>query len=413
MKMMIGTRNNIVTAIDVGSAFVRVMAGELNAQTGFSLRALVKTRSDGLRNGHIINLESLTPSIAEALREAENIMGTRIRRAIVGISGVALSTHTDTTTVAVSRADSVISDLDVNRAVEESSTRMAERRNVKVIHTIPSEYKIDGKKILGKPDGHTGNRLEVRTLFITASNPHLEGLASAIESAGVEVRDIYASMIAESIVTTTPLERNAGCIIADIGAQTVSLVTYEDSIPTSLKILPIGSNNITNDIALGMRIPLLEAERIKIKELEDRKIAKRINEIVEARVSDILELIDTHLKRLGRSELLPAGIIFTGAGAYTPNLADMASKHLSLPARIAKNNLPEKMKVASTFTDSANTKVQTKQRERMDQARQPEWSGVFGLCALGLYAGPEESMGIRVARETKTGILTFLRQFLP
>lgn len=419
-------RDTTITSIDVGSAHIRVLVADYSpSKESFIIRTLTKIESDGLKNGYIINADSAGEAIRTAIYEAEKTSGVRIRKAIVSIGGIGIGTISDVATIAISRADQMVSEFDMDRLLAESEARASEKPNSRIIHTIPAECKIDGKKVLGKPFGYTGNRLELKTLFITGAVPHTNTLVSLIENSGVEVSDIYASGVAESIVTLGAAARNAGVAVANIGAETVSVITWEDGVPTSLKVFPIGSTDITHDIALGLKIPLDEAEKTKVafnpdlemtngvngkkvgkatKKIEDKKIS----EIVEARLSDIFELIDTHLKKIGRSGLLPAGIIFTGEGAHVPGLEALAKKQLSLPARVSKNNIPNELS-----TDLGESKIGQKIKERMERARDPEWSVVLGLAILGMSKGPEESLGIRVAKRTKSGIVNFLRQFLP
>ncbi|MEK7535811.1 MAG: cell division protein FtsA [Patescibacteria group bacterium] len=411
--------SNIITGIDIGSSHIRIAVCEYSQREGtFVIRSLTKAPSDGLKNGYVVNSASASASLSSALREAERTAGGRIKRALVSVSGIGLGVASDSNTVAISRADSIVSEFDINRLIEESETRVSERPNVKVLHSIPSEYKVDGRKVLGKPHGYAGNRLELRTTFITCATPHLEALVGAIESNGVEVMDVYALPIAESFVTLSASARNAGTVLVNIGAETVSLMTCEDGLPTSLKVFPIGSSDITHDIALGLRIPLDAAEEMKLSTNSDRSSAKngkgekRVNEIINARLSDIFELIDTHLKKIGRSGLLPAGIIFTGEGSRVYGLEELAKRELGLPARIARNSIPEHLS-ASGLSADRESKSASRARERLERARDGEWSAVLGLCVLGMSRAPEESLGIRVAKQTKSTILGFLKQFLP
>ncbi|HEY4493752.1 MAG TPA: cell division protein FtsA [Candidatus Paceibacterota bacterium] len=406
-------RGQIIASIDVGSSNVRVAVCEYSRKDGtFSVRALAKVPSDGLKNGYIVNPDAVTASIGNALREAERTVGERIKRAIVSVGGVGLGTVIDVGTVAISRADSLVSDFDIDRLLQEAEARIGERPNTRILHAIPSEYKVDGRKILGKPGGYSGNKLEQKTTFITAAAPHLDALVKSVEDSGVEVQEVYAAPIAESMVTTTATARNAGTLVANIGAQTVSMLTIEDGLPTSLKVFPLGSTDITHDIALGLRIPLEAAESIKINGEQEKKNLKRVSEITEARLSDIFELIDTHLKKIGRSGLLPAGVVFTGEGAHTKGLENLGRRQLGLPVKIARNSIPDELTAVGT-DEGASGKNIARMRERLEKARGPEWSTALGLCVLGMSAAPEESLGIRMARKTKNSLMGFLKQFLP
>ncbi len=414
---------NSIASIDAGSASIRVLVAEYSPEEqGLIIRSLVKVPSEGIKNGYVVNADAAREAVGVALSEAERMSGVKLKKICVGIGGMALSTQSDTATIAISRADGVVSELDVDRVQKESENRITERPNTKILHTIPSEYKVDGRKILGKPVGHVGGKLEVRTFFITAATPHVEALVSVIESHGTEVGELYASPVAESIVTLSPTARNAGSLLVNLGAESVSLLSYEDSVPTSLKVFPLGSVDITHDIALGLRIPLEEAEQLKLGILSERrsptntKTSKKVTDIIDARLSDIFELIDTHLKKIGRSGLLPAGVVFTGEGSHVKGVDDLARKELGLPARLAKNFLPSFLE--PSFSQNIDPRGQgnkqmLRAKERLERVRDPEWSVALGLTVLGFSGEPEESLGIRVAKRTKSGVINFLRQFLP
>ncbi len=398
----------VVTSIDLGSAYIRIGVLEHHYKEDiFEIRALIKSPSEGLKNGHVVNKEALARAIGTAVSEAERVAGFRIKKCYLSIGGVGLSTIIDNTTLAISRADNIISDYDIERAVSESEERINEKPNIRILHTIPSEFKIDGKRIMGRPEGYFGNRLELRTLFIVVASVHADTAVSAVESNGIEVTEIFASPLAESVVTLNPTQRNAGAIVANVGAETLSLITHEDGLPTSLKVYPIGSADITNDIALGLKVTLEQAEQIKLSPPIDKKAGKRIQEIVEARTSDMLELIDTHLRKIGRSNLLPAGIVFTGEGANTEGLVESAKKQLGLPARITVNKLP------NLLTTLSGEKATLRMQERIAKAGNPEWSTIIGLWMIGAGSEIEESLGVQVARRTKSGLMKFFKQFLP
>ena len=296
----------------------------------------------------------------------------------------------------ISRADSEVSEIDITKAIEASEEAIppSYSQNRRVIHTIPLFYKIDGKPVLGKPDGMRGSKLEVKTLFVTSLEQHLNDLIRAVEECGVQVEDVSAAPLAASQVTLTKAQRMAGCVLANIGAETVSIAVFENGIPQSVEVFPIGSTDITNDIALGLRVPLEEAEQIKLGAITGTTYPKKkLEEIIDARLSDIFELIDAHLRKLGRSGLLPAGIIITGGGGLLGNIDHMAGSALRLPSRIATLN-PAQPQNNKVFVKDAS------------------WSVAYGLCILGLNAD-NESVGARLTKNAKGKMLAWIRQFLP
>lgn len=239
-------------------------------------------------------------------------------------------------------------------------------------------------------------KVEVRMLFVTYLDKHLQDLIQAVENAGVEVIDAMAAPIAASLVSLTKTQKMAGCILVNIGAETVSSVVYENGTPVSLEVFPIGSTDITNDIALGLKVSLEEAERIKLGAITNTSFSKkRLDEIVVARLSDIFDLIEAHLKKLGRSGLLPAGIIITGGGSGLANIEDLAKAALKLPSKVALLTVPQGGK---------------------SQVKDAVWSVAYGLCIWGFSGDssrPREnsnfgSIGKRFWRTLGEGIKPFL-----
>src|ERR1035437_7743881 len=172
-------------------------------------------------------------------------------------------------------------------------------------------------------------------LFIPCIDHHLNDILESVEGAGIRVEDVMAAPVAASLVTLTKSQKIAGVVLCNIGAETVSIAVFENSVPVSLEVFPIGSTDITNDIALGLKVPLEEAEQIKIGAITGNSYPrKKLEEIIEARLSDIFELIEAHLKKIGRSGLLPAGIVITGGGAGLGTIEDMARVALRLPSRV-------------------------------------------------------------------------------
>ncbi len=390
----------ISAGIDIGTYQVKVMAAE-NAHVGERIAPRVTgtgfAESKGLRHGYIINQTDVTKAIQAAVAQAEKTSGFRIKSAYLSVGGIGLSSMTSTGTVAVSRADSEISDLDVDKAIDASRAAIPASLSVnrRVIHTIPIQYRVDGKPVLGnKPTGMKGNKLEAKVLFVTAIENHLQDLIQAVEDAGVEVPQVIAAPLAASLVTLTKSQKIAGSVLANIGAETVSIVVFENNIPISLETFPIGSNDITNDIALGLKIPLEEAERVKLGAITGATYPKKkLDDIIEARLSDILDLIEAHLKKIGRSGLLPAGIILTGGGSGISALEELARSSLNLPSRIASMNWSGGM------------------REPIKDA---SWSVAYGLCRIGLSQEDEEqTLGVGLAHKARGTLKNLLRQLLP
>ncbi len=390
---------NITAGIDIGSYQVKVVVAELVKENGKQVTKILgtgMTESKGLRHGYIINNAEVTQSIIAAVRLAEKASGVKINRAYVSVGGIGLSGVTSTASIIISKADQQITDLDIEKLTKlgEDNLPITQTQNHKILHSIPLQYKIDGKAVLAKsPIDMKGTKLEVKTLFITCLEPHLNDLLEAVEEAGIEVIDVMASPIAASFVTLTKQQKMAGCVLANIGAETISIVVFENNIPISLEVFPIGGADITNDIALGLKIPLEEAENIKLGGFGINSVPrKKLEEIISARLADMFELIDNHLKKIGRNGLLPAGIFITGGGGGIGSIEDFAKISLKLPSRIAGITQPEQK---STIKDST-------------------WAVAYGLCMLGLSKEDKNNLGIK-GNLGKGGrkLLGWFQQFLP
>ena len=385
---------NIVIGLDIGTASIRAVACEYKPGNSIpQVLSLVKKNSRGLRRGYIIQFEEAVSSIREALVETERIIGTRVKHVVLAIGGSTLESKLIEGGIVVSKADNEITSNDINRAISASESNL-DITNKTVIQKFPIAYRLDGKKIIGRPIGLKGSKLEAQVLFITYSTPHLKDLLAAVEAAGAHIDDIIAAPLAASEAITTRLQKTAGCVIANIGSQTTSIAVFEEGLPISLRVFPIGSTDITNDIALGFQIPLEEAEKIKTGEVDNNTPQKKLDQIIEARLSDIFEFIENHLKRLGRSGLLPAGIIITGGGSGIAEIEERAKHFFKLPARIS---------IPTVANNSRN------------QIKDSSWSVAYGLC---LKTKDNESsepklINITIIRRVLAQIWKWLKELLP
>jgi cell division protein FtsA len=237
-----------------------------------------------------------------------------------------------------------------------------------------------------------GNKLEARVLFVTCLSQHLDDLIDAISDAGIEVLDVVASPLAASLVTLSKNQKVAGCLLANIGAETVSIVVFENNLPVSLEVFPIGSTDITNDIALGLKVPIEDAESLKRGGGQSLSVSKKkLDEIVSARLSDIFDLIEAHLKKIDKNGLLPAGIVITGGGSGIATIEDLAKASLKLPARLSALGTTGK-----------------------DGVKDSSWSVAYGLTILGIGGEDGHESGIsKGGRTFWEKLLGWFKQFLP
>lgn len=392
----------ITVGIDIGTHQVRVVVAEYQRQNEVANFPKIlgggSAESKGLRHGYIINPTECLRSIRAAVAQAEKSSGQKIRRAYLSVGGIGLGSIASSGQAVVTRGDQRITELDLDLAIQgaEAAIPAPAIQNRKIIYTIPINWKIDGKPVLGRVLGLKGLKLEVKVLFVTCLEPHINDLLETVEEAGIDVIDVVASPIAASFVTLSKPQKIAGCVLANIGAETLSIVVFENNIPVSMEVFPVGGADITNDIALGLKVALEEAESIKLGGLTQISYPrKKLEEIISARLSDMFEFIENHLKKIGKNGLLPAGIILTGGGSYINAIEDVARSALHLPSRLAS------LKVG-------DGKIQIKDSS---------WSVAYGLCIMGTVPEEEERLGLLRQNGIFSNIFgkiwDWLKQFLP
>ena len=388
----------IITGIDIGSHSVRAVITEYAPGSGLPrIIGMGKAESRGLRHGYIINISDAVKSVRTAVMEAEQVAGVKVREAYVSVGGVGLEGVQTTGAAVTSRADSEITESDIDRAHRVCESNVPQPANKKILHTIPIEHKIDGKKVYGRPLGMKGLKLEESCLIVTCLDQHLNDLIRAVEEAGVEPIDACAAPIAASFVALTKAQKMAGCVLANIGAETVSIVVYEDGIPISLEVFPVGSTDITNDIALGLKIPLEEAELVKLGKGGHQFPRKKLNDIMLSRMEDMFSLVIAHLKKLGKHELLPAGIVLTGGGSGIETIEDFARAAMHLPSKIPS--------VTNDFADNTKSKKSLKDTS---------WFVAYGLAIWGVTNDrPALAAGDNMVARIKESFKNIVKQLLP
>ncbi|MEK7613148.1 MAG: cell division protein FtsA [Patescibacteria group bacterium] len=388
-----------VTGIDVGTYQIKVVIAQrqddprlppLILGTGYA-------ESRGMRNGYITSIPEVSRSIAAAVAQASKAARVKVKRAYLGIGGVGLDEAFSRGETVVERGDSEITSRDIPRAIAASESAIAPsvKLNRKIIHTIPLRYSVDGVKVLGRsPIGMRGMRLAIETLFITCLERHVSDLVEAVEAAGVEVEDMVAAPLAASFVALTKMQKRVGCVLANVGSETLSIAVFEDDVPISIKVFPVGASDITHDIALGLKISPEEAEQLKQGAVLGAPFPRRkIDDLISRRVSDMFKLVEAHLKKIGKDELLPAGVILTGGGSSVQTMADLAKAALRLPSRLAA--LAE-----------GSAKMQLKDGS---------WAVAYGLTIWGLTSGGdiEAQDGGSGFRDFFKSIWRWFKKFLP
>lgn len=388
------THTTIVTGIDIGTSHIKVVVGERAQHDAYpSIRAVVTVENSGMRRGYIDSTPDVTRAIERALSLASKQSGYPITRVVIGVHGLGLSSIQGTGHAIITRADSQVTTLDTNRAIQNSEDTLGEQKNQKILHVIPQKWKLDNKDVLAKVLGLIGGKLEVKTLFVTYPEQQVEELHAIFESLGVDIDDTIASPIATSLCVLSKKERVIGSCVIDIGAETTTMVVYEHSVPLLVHTIQIGSNDITHDIALGLKVSIEDAEKMKRGTYDGTVSKRKIDEIIRARTTDIFELVDTQLRKVHRSGLLPAGTIILGGGSNQKLILEIAKDILRIPVTIESQEL------------TLITKGKIKD---------PTLGVAFGLALLQSDASANR---VGSAKETLTqsfrAIIQFLKQFLP
>lgn len=345
---------NIVVGIDVANTKITTCVGTIQEGV-INIVGISNVPNSGVRKGAVVDIEETVSAITSSLEEAERICDIPITEAIIGVGSHQITSSNSKGVIAISRADGVITEPDVERVID-AARAIALPPNHQILHVIPQTFTIDGQPGIKDPVGMSGVRLEVEAHVIGASLSAIKNLTKCIEQSGLAAEDLVFTPLATADAILTKKQKEAGCALIDFGASTCGIAIYEEGELLHTNILNIGSLHITNDIAIGLRTSLDIAEKIKTKYAnanpakikaddfidlskfdsnEEQKVDRRyVAEIVEARLNEIFTMIRAELKKAGKDCMLPAGLIFTGGGAQLQGLIDAAKETLRLPAQI-------------------------------------------------------------------------------
>ncbi len=330
---------DLIAGIDIGSFSTRVVVAKpaLPSQpphvVGFGV-----SDTEGVRRGYIVHPEKAELSIRHAVSRAEKMIEGRIKKAYVAVSGQSMSSDIVDVSTIVSKGDGQITQFDLDALEEKAEqTFLNHIKNKKILHTIPLHFQLDGEDIMGHPVGLHGTKLEARFLFISILEHHFEDLVNVINAAGIAIIDVVAAPLAISAAILTSKQRTVGVGLLDIGSEITTLSLFENDRVLGITTLPIGSSDVTNDIALGLKIDLEEAKKVKEDyHTKDFSYPKRkVAEIISARLADIFEMTNKYLTAYKRKGLLPAGIVITGGGSLLHEIGDYASNALELPVALS------------------------------------------------------------------------------
>ncbi|HBE89942.1 MAG: cell division protein FtsA [Candidatus Andersenbacteria bacterium RIFCSPHIGHO2_12_FULL_46_9] len=343
-----------ITGIDLGSSVVRVVVAQVASGSDVPIILGVgKVEMDGMQKGVVSDVDDAVKSVSAALDMAERVAGVPIDRAYVSINGSHISSQNSRGVIAVSRADGEITEEDVDRVIN-AAQAVSLPSNREILHVLPQNFVVDGHEHIKDPVGMTGVRLEVETHMVDGSTPFIKNITKVINQSGVHIEDFVFSPLAAATAVLDKKQKELGVVLVDLGAGTSSLIVYEENMLLDTAVLPLGSAHVTNDIAIGLRTSIEVAEQIKkqygtalaetVKKSEsimidseseqDSVSRKEVADIISARLDEIYSFVDKELKSIGRSGLLPAGVIFTGGGASLPGVIELAKNKLRLPAKV-------------------------------------------------------------------------------
>jgi cell division protein FtsA len=349
-------RPRIVASLDIGSSKIRTVVGILeDGNPVLNIIGVGISPSTGLRKGAVIDVEETINNISSALEDAERMAGEPICHVFLGIGGSRIESINSRGVIAVAKSENEISEEDVDRVLE-AAQAVTIPSNRRILRIIPKTFTVDDQKGIKYPVGMTGIRLEVETHIVTGFEPNIKNLEKCVLQSGVDLDDVIPSCLAPSEAVLSKRQKELGVVVVDIGCGSTSVCVFEDGATIHTAVIPVGGENVTNDVAIGLRTSIDTAEKIKIEygttipeDINERETIdlsllskvdthlvskKQVAEIILARYHEILILVKDELAKINRDGMLPAGVILTGAGSKLPGVIDLARETLNLPSQI-------------------------------------------------------------------------------
>lgn len=348
-------KERFITGLDIGTSSIKTLTVKREPkEEGLGLVLKTSEISAGVRKGTVVGVEKVSSICKNIFSKTSEDLGQDINSIYINLSGSHLFSTPSRGLVSVSRADQKISEEDIQRVLQAART-INLSSNKEIFEVFAKEYIIDGVKGIKEPLGLQGVRLEVEVLALGGFSPYLQNVKQAVLNSGLEILDMIPSPIAAARAVLTEKQKELGVALLDIGAGITSLAVFEEGSLIHLAILPMGSANITNDIAIGLKTDIDIAERVKIEYgscfLKGRDIKRKINigeddplifsqkflvKIISDRISEIFEQVNEELKNISKEKLLPAGIVLTGGGAKMHKIVELAKNKIHLPVRLGK-----------------------------------------------------------------------------
>lgn len=359
----------IISGIELGSSKITTIIAQVNEDSALMERSInvagvATTPSKGIKKGQIVNIEEAVEATISSVEAAERMAGYNLNSAFISLGGAHIHSQNSHGVVAVSDPNGEITENDVERVIDAASAISVPQAR-EVIHVIPREFIVDGESGVKEAIGMSGVRLEVDTHIITASDAAMKNLRKAVKEVGIEINGFVFSGLASSESVLTSTEKELGCCLVDIGGGTTSLSVFIEGAPIYSSVIPIGAKNVTNDLAIGLRVSLEDAEKIKLL-LSDEKMVKKesglpaqagdeldlselglsdikkiskktlVEGIIKPRLNEIFSMVKLELDRESLGNRVPSGVVVTGGGASTIGVLESAKRITLLSARIGK-----------------------------------------------------------------------------
>lgn len=425
--------NKVVVGVDVGTNKIITVIAKITEEGTVNILGVSEGKSSGIKKGQIVDIEEAVLAINASLEAAERMAGYSVSHVVASIGGSHIESQNSRGVVAVSAPQGEITENDLTRVID-AARAVSFPSSREIIHVLPRNYSVDGQEGIKDPIGMTGVRLEVDTHIISASTTSLRNLEKALTQVGLDVDAFVFSGYASSLAVLSDTEKELGVVLVDIGSGTTDISVYVDGSVAHSSVLPIGARHITNDLAIGLRISLESAEKLKIflsrpqkpvnlleeegkrprssDEVdlstlhlpEDIKLVSRktlVEGIIRPRLNEIFSMVGAEIKKSGWGGQTPAGLVITGGGAKTVGITDAAKRSLAMPVRVGQ---PHDLKGIK------------------DEIEDPAASTVIGLILYGTTLHVERSSafgfslpGFKFAPSGKFGkkIWEFIKSFIP
>jgi cell division protein FtsA len=344
--------NNMIVGLDLGTTKVCAIVGEVKDTGQVDIIGIGISPSHGLKKGVVVNIDSTVESIRKAVKEAELMSGVQINSVFVGISGDHIKGIESKGVAAIKSRE--VAAADVARAID-TARSINIPGTQQILHILPQEFIIDDQDGIKEPLGMSGTRLDVKVHIITGAVTAIQNIVKSCSRAGLHVNDLVLQPLASSRAVLTVEEQELGVVVVDIGGGTTDMALFREGSLFYTGVLPIGGNHVTNDIAIGLRTPQSEAEKIKIKHgcamaslvkhedmLEVPSVGGRpprllsrqiLCEIIEPRVAELFEIVQQRLRTTGSEDMIASGVVLTGGTALMEGMQDAAEKYLGMPIR--------------------------------------------------------------------------------